>query len=599
MRMHGSILVLIGVLIGVCGSHLAYAAEQTLPVKSVSTAASVVHQVKVTNDQAPDTSSLKSIVESVTRDCKTNDEKAVAIYNVNQLLNYHRAYPEEPGLTSALKDFNVYGWSLCGGLHTEEAALWREMGWKWRYLGWPGHTTVEAFYDGQWHYLDIFLKYYAWKPDAKTPNGMTIASQEDIANNPDLVMANLVDDKDRSVMFSKFDKPEKAGSDFYWMAQPLLVCGDDAPGVVSGCKARKDAGSPTEWASIRFDDPNYSTDVNLAPGYSLALTWDAVPGAFFWRTEGKVSETAPGHTCGAGDKDYRSTPSIGPILEPYVKSGGQRRSYANGTLVFAPNLANDAFLAGLAGKENVKVADGKLVPVAAGKPASITVELQSPYIMTKASGQAEGAKAELSLDAGKTWKPIDLADFTAGVKGNYRALVKITFEKPLKDLKLEAIVQCNRCGLPYLAPGKNKVTVAVADAKQLGSNKLVVTYVYRTGFHEKSWEEIAAKGGRVGAGLNATWSETPTVVQKTFAAKDLPATFEIDVPTPKGKFPAYPRMMELRREVLAAGQKPLPLPEKAVEPKAAPNDTLVGVPNPWLMGSRPPMAPGASAKAEK
>jgi hypothetical protein len=110
-------------------SSAAYAAEQTLPVKPVSTAAGLVHQVKVTNDQAPDTSTLKSIIDSVTRDCKTNDEKAIAIYNVNQLFNYHRAYPEEPGLVSALKDFNVYGWSLCGGLHTEESALWREMGW--------------------------------------------------------------------------------------------------------------------------------------------------------------------------------------------------------------------------------------------------------------------------------------------------------------------------------------------------------------------------------------------------------------------------------------------------------------------------------------
>ena len=373
------------------------------------------------------------------------------------------------------------------------------MGWKWRYLGWPGHTTVEAFYDGQWHYLDVFLKYYAWKPDAKSPSGMTIASQEDIAKNPDLVMANLVEDKDRSVMFSKFDKPEKAGSGFYWMAQPLLVCGDDAPGVVAGCKARKVVGSPTEWASIRFDDPNYSTDVNLAPGYSLTLTWDAIPGAFYWVTGGKLSKDAPVHGCPPSpdsiDKDYRVSPSTGPILEPYIKSGGNKRSYANGTLLFAPSLANDAFLAGLAGKENVKVAGGELIPVAAGKPASITVELQSPYIMTKASGKAEGATAELSLDAGKTFKPIELADFTAAVKGHYQALVKLTFDKPLKALRLEAIVQCNRCGLPYLAPGKNKVTVAVADPKQLGQNKLVVTYVYRTGFHDKSWEDIAAKGG--------------------------------------------------------------------------------------------------------
>ena len=39
--------------------------------------AGLVSQIKVTNDKAPDCSTLKSIVESVTRDCKTNDEKAM------------------------------------------------------------------------------------------------------------------------------------------------------------------------------------------------------------------------------------------------------------------------------------------------------------------------------------------------------------------------------------------------------------------------------------------------------------------------------------------------------------------------------------------
>jgi hypothetical protein len=595
MRISRPVQVLCGVLVGVCGLRFASAAEnQTESVKSVSGAASLVHQVKVVSDQAPDTSSLKSIVQSVTRDCRTNDEKAVAIYNVNQLLNYHRSYPEEPGLVGVLKEFNVYGWSLCGGLHTEQAALWREAGWKWRYLSWPGHTTVEAFYDGQWHYLDVFLKFYGWRADVKAPGGMTIASQADIVGTPDLVLKDLVADKDRSVMFSKFDNLQPVGGRLNWTAQPLLVCGDGAPGVVAGCKARKDAGSPTEWASIRFDDPNYSTDVNLAPGYALALTWDAIPGAFFWRTEGKVSDVAPGHTCGAGDKDYRSTPSIGPILEPYVKSGGQRRSYANGTLVFVPSLENDAFLSGLAAKQNVKVAGGQLAPAEAGKPGSITVEMQSPYVMTRASGQAEGAAAQLSLDGGKTFKAIDLKDFTAAVKGHYQALVKLTFDKPLKALKLEAVVQCNRCSLPYLAPGKNTITVSAADAGRLGDNRLVVTYLYRTGYHDKSFADTAAKG-RIGSGQNATWSDTPTVVQKTFAAKDLPAKFEIDVPTPKGKYPAYPRMIEMRREVLAASQKPMPLPENAVAPKMGPADTLVGVPSPWLMGAHPMTLEAAQA----
>jgi type II secretory pathway predicted ATPase ExeA len=76
---------------------------------------------------------------------------SIAIYNFMQLAHYHRAYPSEPGHLPVLKELHCYGWSLCGGLHIEEAALWRQLGWDWRFVLWDGHETVEAQYDGRWH----------------------------------------------------------------------------------------------------------------------------------------------------------------------------------------------------------------------------------------------------------------------------------------------------------------------------------------------------------------------------------------------------------------------------------------------------------------
>src|SRR6185295_9826796 len=139
-----------------------------------------VQQVAVQPDQAPNCSSLKTIVESVTRDCKNNDAKAIAIYNFMQLAHYHRNYPNEDGGVPVLKEITNYGWSLCGGLHSEQSALWRQLGWGWRFVGWDGHTTVEAQYDDRWHYLDIFLKFYAWMPDGK--GGRTIAGEDDLTS---------------------------------------------------------------------------------------------------------------------------------------------------------------------------------------------------------------------------------------------------------------------------------------------------------------------------------------------------------------------------------------------------------------------------------
>lgn len=540
-----------------------------------------VRQIKITADKAPDCSTLKTIIESVTRDCKTNDEKAIALYNFMQLTHYHQNYPGEKGGLGALKEINVYGWSLCGGLHTVQAALWREMGWPWRYVGWsnPGHTTVECQYDGKWHYLDVFLRFYAWMPDATAPGGRTIAGEDDLKNNPSLILDAFVHDRPRNVFYQKDNRFENINDKANWRAPCFLNCGDELKDLPAGLRSSNRSGSPTGWAGLVFDSPNYSTDVNLAPGHSLTLQWESIKGAHWWNGR----KYTPGHGC--GDKDYRNCPSIGPILEPYNRLAGQRRSFSNGILLFAPDFTNDAFLSGLAAKDNVKLVDGKLAPVDPARPASITVELKSPYIMTLAKGQAEGAvKAEVSLDGGKTFKPIKLDDFSEEVGGQYQALVKLSFAEAIRSLKLEAIVQCNLGSLPYLSPGKNKIAVEVADAKELGDREVVVTYAYHTGFRSKSYEELADAGAELARAHYATWSAKPTVVQKTFRAKDLPATFEIDIPTPAGKYPVYPRMVFLRREVVPQGTKPLALPEGAEAPVASPASELKSLPSPFTVG---------------
>jgi hypothetical protein len=544
-----------------------------------------VRQIKVVTDKAPDCSSLRSIVESVTRGCRSNDEKAIAIYNFMQLSHYHQGYPSEKDGLGALKEINVYGWSLCGGLHTVEAALWRELGWPWRYVGWsnPGHTTVEAQYDGRWHYLDSFLKYYTWIPDPTAPGGRTIAGEDDLKANPALITDGLEFDRARGVWYHKGDRFENIDGKANWQAPSFLGCGDTPDGIFTGIRSSSRSGSPTGWATLRFDSPGYSTDVNLGAGSALTLTWDAIPGAHWWNGRKYV----PGHGC--GDKDYRNCPSVGPILEPYNRTGGQRRSHANGTLLFAPDLTNDAFLKGLAAADNVKVSDGALLPVDPSRPASITVSLQSPYLMTRASGQADGIdQAEISLDRGKTFKPIKLQDFSEEVGGQYACLLKLSFQNAVRALKVEAVVQCNRGALPYLSPGKNKVTVTVADPRELGDNRLVVTYAYRTGFRSKSYEQLADADAEVARAHYATWSERPTVVQKVLTTADLPATFDIDIPTPRGKYPVYPRMLFLRREVLAPGSKPLPLPEGAEEAHPSTAEELATLPNPFTIGTALP-----------
>ena len=112
-----------------------------------------------------------------------------------------------------------------------------------------------------------------------------------------------------------------------------------------------------------------------------------------------------------GHKDTRNDPGIGLVLEPYVDSK-PARSYGNGRLTFTPDFSTADCLGGFVESENVKHADGSLLPVDAARPASLVLRLQSPYMLTAARGQAMGAdRAEVSIDDGKTYHAVELSDF--------------------------------------------------------------------------------------------------------------------------------------------------------------------------------------------
>src|SRR5208282_4673020 len=208
-----------------------------------------VKGLKVTTDKTIDSSSLGSIVKQVVdrSGAKTNDEKAIAIYEYLHNTIFHWAYPTEnaPQSVGPLKVINAYGWGLCGGQHTVLKALYETAGWECRYVGWDGHTTIEVKYDGKWHYFDVFLKCYYWTKDKSH-----VASQEEIANDPSIVLDAVKEGR---------------------AARQNLCCGDAAEDVVAGCKARKTVGDSKGWASVTWRDQEYSPLLNIPIGATVRL----------------------------------------------------------------------------------------------------------------------------------------------------------------------------------------------------------------------------------------------------------------------------------------------------------------------------------------
>jgi hypothetical protein len=456
---------------------------------------------KVVTDRTVDAGSLESIArDAIARaGAKTNDEKAIAIYEYLHNTIFHFAYPTEkrPQTVGPLKVINAYGWALCGGEHTILKALYEANGWKCRYVGWPGHTTIEVFYDGRWHYLDVFLKCYYWTKDKSH-----IASEEEIANDPSIVLDAV---------------PEGRA------ARQNLCCGDLAADVVAGCKARQVVGDSKGWAGVTWRDENYSPRLDLPSGASLRLDWKPEANGF------AVARSAQ-HTCGT--KDFRSDKVLGPILEHYGP-----RNWSNGLLTYAPDFSRPGDLADIqltnaTAKNGQLVADGKGVAV-------FKLPLPYPYVRARLEAAFDGGDGRvfLSTDAGKHWEPAIGGDLSAQVKQHYDLWLKVEFPSVLTKLGLTALVEHNRSALPYLLPGKNTITVALDQTELPKDNILQVTYVYQ----EASVSHPERRTRFEGQGV--TYGEIKRVTKE---ATSLPCTFTVEV---GGNTP--PKMISLERAVRA------------------------------------------------
>ncbi len=457
--------------------------------------------VKVTTDKTIDTSSLESIVKQVIERSggKSNDEKAIAIYEYLHNTIFHWAYPTEnaPQSVGPLKVINAYGWGLCGGQHTVLKALYETAGWECRYVGWDGHTTIEVKYDGKWHYFDVFLKAYYWSKDKSH-----VVSEDEIAADPSIVLDAVKEGR---------------------AARQNLCCGDTPEDLLAGIKTRKVAGNVKGWASVTWRDQNYSPLANLPAGASLRIDWKAEDNGF------AVNGQAPRHSCGT--KDIRTDNVLGPIAEHY-----RTRNWSNGQFVYAPDFSRRSTMADIE-LNYAEVQGAKLV--ARNKAGVAIFKLPSPYpfVSAKVDAKFEGGdgKLSISVDGGSSWKSAAPGDVSAVIKQKYDVWYKVEFPGKLARFGVNAIVEHNRGAAPYLVVGKNKVTVSLDKGELPKGTVLIVNYAYQ--------EATVAnpEKRRLFDGKGITYGSLKTVTKEI---KSVPYTFDIDV---GGNTP--PKMISLERSL--------------------------------------------------
>jgi hypothetical protein len=441
----------------------------------------------VTTDRTVDSSSLETIVRDVLRisGARTNDEKAIALYEYLHQAIFHRACPVEgkPQTVGPLKMLNVYGWSLCGSQHTALKALYETAGWKCRYLGWPGHSTIEVFYDGRWHYLDVFLKCYFWSKD-KTH----ITSQEEIAADPSIVLDAVKEGR---------------------AAPQHLCCGDSPEDVVKGCKARVDYGDSKGWGELTWRDEGYSAQITLPVGARLRLDWSGTADGFVV----SIPHGPPVHTCGI--KEFVNDRKLGPLFEHYGP-----RSWSNGRFEYSPRFDRPAEIRDVA-IQNAKTEDGRLTATNGKGTTIFKILLPYPFVNADIRATFDGGDGSLSisLNEGRTWSPINEGDVTRLVRQKYKVWIKAEFPSALTQFQFTATVEHNRGVLPYLVNGKNRVTVSPPES--LPKNVVgEVTYSYQEA------QAPTTKGDREYNGRGVVYGPIKTVARQF---SQTPFSFDFDV----------------------------------------------------------------------
>jgi len=425
-----------------------------------------VDGIHVWTDRSVDFFSRETILRSIIKPEMTNEQKAVACYELVRSRIFHFSRPDDNDPQRVL---NVYGYALCGTI--QHTLVWlaqgtfgpeggRPAGLRSRLIAKPktfkiaaggwlndsmfrldgarppaklGHSWCQMFYDGRYHYLDAHAGFYVY-----TADGKHIASLEEISGDPTLVT-----------------DPVKT-------SDPFMPCDRGRPEFFYRC-AGSHRGRPVEKTV-------HSMALRVRPGETLTFHFDRLPGGHFKRSRSWKGQWSPDF--------YRE----GPHLRTQGEAIKSYRHYGNGEIVFTPDLSKAGFKESLATSKNLAchADDGKpgLHPKDSTKPASATFGFKSPYPMVAGNIRAEMTIGPLPrgiipivrfTPPGRRTKPQLLGGPVDGViagkldmhAAHYPYSAQVTVELPagcsLTKLTVHLITQLNFHTLPRPLPGKNKI----------------------------------------------------------------------------------------------------------------------------------------------
>ena len=125
---------------------------------------------------------LESLASEITAGCRTDEEKAWAIFRFVCRESYWWPHPKDLTAMNPVRHFNSYGYHICSMAAAHFTALCRAVGVQARIWEIYHHTVAEAFWDGAWHVMDADMGMWFLTDDNRT-----LASMANLQEHPEWV----------------------------------------------------------------------------------------------------------------------------------------------------------------------------------------------------------------------------------------------------------------------------------------------------------------------------------------------------------------------------------------------------------------------------
>ncbi|MCC9608955.1 hypothetical protein LOC68_07665 [Blastopirellula sp. JC732] len=419
---------------------------------------------------------IDDCVAFATRDAKTSQEKAIAMYLWILQHQYHEASPQEwlagsqtpdaakPNEALIPYDANAarfsYGYGLCGTVHAWNEPYWRALGFEPRRRAFPGHTNSEIRYDGGWHAFDTDMAGLLFRADG------VVAGYDDVARDPGLV---------------KHSRPPVPCYPFAWPA--------DFEAMQNGWRqiAKQGAGK-----FYRM----YSTGYAAQPGIVRLRSGETFTRRFDRDAYGGVEKRRFWHAKASEGGPFRNWTYVNSVQATHAEKLNRadalgNASYCNAEFVYTPDLNGDKWREGVVElSDDLAVGGSPKLCGNQGRPAFVTFEHFSPYVIAgdpvddanpmagKATdglivqGEAVGVvQVSVSADGGQSWRDVGAVegafrlDLTEYVKGRYQWQVRFAMQGSagLNAISFATTCQMSQSIYPRLASDGSHVVYRNAN----------------------------------------------------------------------------------------------------------------------------------------